>query len=128
MRQTGAVTATAPVHVQRPAQARAPAGTDRVPVRLAVAVASGLLLDVAFPPHDLWLLAPLAVGGLTLACRGARARTGALAGLAAGLALFVPMLVWTGTIAGVLAWLALALLEAAFFVPLGAALAVVGRL
>ncbi|MBK5307806.1 MAG: apolipoprotein N-acyltransferase [Frankiaceae bacterium] len=96
--------------------------------RLALAVLAGLLLDVAFPPHDLWWLAPIPVALLTGLCRGVSPRRGALLGLATGLGFFVPMLVWTGTIAGPLAWLALALLEAAFLAPLGAALALVTRL
>jgi apolipoprotein N-acyltransferase len=96
--------------------------------RLAAAVVAGLLLDIAFPPHDLWWLAPLPVALLTLLCRGVSARRGALLGLAAGLGFFVPLLVWTGTIAGSLAWFALASLEAAFLAPLGAALAVVTKL
>jgi apolipoprotein N-acyltransferase len=91
-------------------------------------VVAGLLLNVAFPPHDLWLLAPVAVALLTLACRGARPRVGAWVGFAAGLAFFVPLLVWTGAVAGPAAWLALAVLQACFFAPLGAALSIVTRL
>ncbi|MDT7572033.1 MAG: apolipoprotein N-acyltransferase [Actinomycetota bacterium] len=116
----------------------APAETTAVPplsvpssrwrLRLAAAALSGLLLDVAFPPHDVWWLAPVAVGLLTVACRGVSARRGALLGLVGGAAFFGPLLVWTGTIAGDLAWIALALLETAFVVLLGAALAVVTRL
>src|SRR4051794_18691510 len=100
----------------------------RFALRLIAAAVSGVVLDVAFPPHDVWWLAPLPVAVLTLVCRGVPSRRGALLGLVAGLGLFVPLLVWTGTIAGDLAWIALAVLEAAFFLPLGAALAVVGRL
>jgi apolipoprotein N-acyltransferase len=104
---------------------RAPAAmSTRLRGRLVLAVLAGLLLDVAFPPHDLWWVAPVPVAVLTLVCRGRSWRHGALLGLAAGLGFFVPLLVWTGTIAGALAWIALALLETAFFVPLGAALAV----
>jgi apolipoprotein N-acyltransferase len=97
-------------------------------LRFAAAVAAGLLLDVVFPPHDLWFLAPVPVAALALACRGATARVGALLGLATGLAFFVPLLVWSGSVAGPAAWLALAVLQALFFAPLGAALAVVARL
>jgi apolipoprotein N-acyltransferase len=101
--------------------------TVPVMLRLGGAVLAGLVLDVAFPPHDLWWLAPVAVGLLTALCRGQSADRGALLGLATGLGFFVPLLVWTGTIAGPAAWLALALLESAFLVPLGAALALVTR-
>jgi apolipoprotein N-acyltransferase len=108
--------------------AERPAAHSRLALRAAVAVVAGLLLDAAFPPHDLWLLAPVSVALLTLACRGTSPRGGALVGLAAGLAFFAPLLVWTGTVAGPAAWLALAVLQTLFFGLLGAALAVVTRL
>ncbi|HUR14325.1 MAG TPA: apolipoprotein N-acyltransferase [Mycobacteriales bacterium] len=97
-------------------------------LRPGLALGSGLLLDLAFPPHDLWWLAPLCVALLTATCRDQTARRGAALGLLHGLGLFLPLLVWTGTIAGAPAWLALALLEAAFLALLGAALALVTRL
>lgn len=97
-------------------------------LRAAVALGSGLLLDLAFPPHDLWWLAPVAVALLTLTCRGVSVRQGAQLGLLHGLGLFVPLLVWTGTIAGAPAWLALAVLEALFLGGLGAGLALVTQL
>jgi apolipoprotein N-acyltransferase len=128
MRETDSVTSTALTRrravAAHPAQSRARGAA----VRLLAAVAAGLVLDLTFPPHDLWWLAPLPIAAMTMLCRGATARTGALLGLATGLGFFVPLLVWTGTIAGPLAWLALALLEAAFLAPLGAALTVVTRL
>ena len=96
--------------------------------RLTAAVAAGLLLDLAFPPVGLWWLAPPAAGLLAVACRGGTARRGALLGGLAGLGLFLPLLHWTGAVAGAGAWLALAALEAAFLAALGAALAVVTRL
>jgi apolipoprotein N-acyltransferase len=102
-------------------------GPLRTP-RLAVAVTSGLLLDLAFPPHDLWWLAPVAVGLLTAVTRGQTLRRGALLGLAHGLGFFLPLLVWTGTVAGPASWIALSLMEAAFLALLGAALAAVTRL
>jgi apolipoprotein N-acyltransferase len=97
-------------------------------VRAAVATGSGLLLDLAFPPHDLWWLAPVGVALLTLACRGASVRYGVLLGFLHGLGLFVPLLVWSGAIAGAPAWLTLAVLEAAFLALLGGALTLVTRL
>ncbi|MGZ6825731.1 MAG: apolipoprotein N-acyltransferase, partial [Mycobacteriales bacterium] len=108
--------------MQRPGLRR-PAGA----ARLVVATGSGLLLDLAFPPHGLWWLAPVCVGLLTAAVRGQTARRGALLGLLHGLGLFVPLLVWTGAVAGPGAWLALALMESAFLALLGAALAVATR-
>ncbi|MGB8652325.1 MAG: apolipoprotein N-acyltransferase [Mycobacteriales bacterium] len=96
--------------------------------RMLGALASGLLLDLAFPPHDVWWLAPVAVGLLTLTIRGQSVLRGALLGLLHGLGLFVPLLVWSGAIAGAPAWLTLAVVEAAFLGLLGAGLAVVTRL
>ncbi|MDX6200020.1 MAG: apolipoprotein N-acyltransferase [Actinomycetota bacterium] len=128
MGETCAVTSIAAPAEAPVVRASAPRSPGGLLARSAGALASGLLLDIAFPPHELWWLAPLPVAVLTLLCRGGSGRRGALLGLVAGLGFFVPLLVWTGTIAGALAWLALALLEAAFFAPLGAALAVVTRL
>lgn len=96
--------------------------------RLVLALLSGLVLDLAFPPHGHWWLAPLSVALFTLAVRDQTATRGALLGGLHGAGLFVPMLVWSGAIAGTPAWLALAALETAFVVPLGAALAVVSPL
>lgn len=92
-----------------------------------MAVLAGVVLYLAFPPVDGWLFAPAGVALLTVAVRGQSARRGALLGLAAGLGEFVPLLHWSGAIAGPGAWLALAFLESLFFLPLGAALAIVSR-
>jgi apolipoprotein N-acyltransferase len=96
--------------------------------RVVAAALSGLLLDLAFPPHHLWWLAPLAVGLLTNLLRGRTLRQGALLGWVHGLAFFGVLLVWTGTIAGPLAVVALTLLESAFTALLGVALTAVLRL
>ncbi|GAB2675878.1 apolipoprotein N-acyltransferase [Thalassiella azotivora] len=105
-------------------RAAAPARWARVAGRLTAAVLAGLVLWAAFPPHDLWWAAPLAVGILTavVAGRGAAAAFGY--GLTAGLGLFVPLLSWTSNV-GADAWLALALLQAVF---LGAMATLVARL
>ncbi len=112
---------TAPTVPERPADEVRPARGLR---RLLLAAVAGLVLYAAFPPYGLWPLAPAGVALLGLACRGLPPRRAALAGLVGGLALFLPLVEWTGTLAGPAAWVALALLEAAFFAPLGAALAV----
>ena len=95
---------------------------------LVGAVLSGLLLDLAFPPHGMWWLAPVAVGLLTACLRGRSARQGALLGLLHGLAFFLPLLVWTGTIAGKPDWLLLSLAEACFLALLGGSVALATRL
>jgi apolipoprotein N-acyltransferase len=99
-----------------------------VKARLVAAALSGVLLDVAFPPHDLWWLAPVAVGLLTNTLRGRTLRQGALLGWVHGLMFFGVLLVWTGAIAGLLAWVALTLLESIFSAALGLALTAVLRL
>lgn len=97
------------------------------PARLALALVSGLLLYLAFPPVGAsWLAAP-AVGLLALSCLGARARLGAALGFVHGVALFLPLVEWAAANAGLLALIALVLLQAAFFALLGAALALVTR-
>jgi len=99
-----------------------------LPLRLAVAVLAGTLLFLAFPPVAAPWLAPVGVAVLTLVCRGVSVRRGALLGMTTGLALFLPLVEWTATIAGPPALVALALLEAAYLALLGAALPVVQRL
>ena len=89
--------------------------------RLAGAVVSGALLTLAFPPYDLWPLAPVGVAGLVLLTRGVRPRRGALIGLVHGLAVFLPLLSWL-TIIGPDAWIAVALLESTFLAATGALL------
>ncbi len=96
--------------------------------RPLLAAGAGALLTLAFPPYGLWWVAPLCVGALTLLVRGAGARRGALLGLAAGLGFFVPLLHWSGVYVGPVPWLVLAVVEAAYLAPLGAATALVQRL
>ncbi|HEX7536316.1 MAG TPA: apolipoprotein N-acyltransferase [Dermatophilaceae bacterium] len=87
--------------------------------RYPLAVASGLALWLAFPSHDLWLLAPIGVALLALATRGASAWQGALLGLVSGLACFLPLLSWSGVYVGALPWVALAVLESLYIAVLG---------
>jgi len=95
--------------------------------RCAGAVVSGALVALAFPPYDLWPLAPLGIAGLVLLTRGVRPRRGALIGLVHGLAVFLPLLSWL-TIIGPDAWIAVALLESAFLAATGALLPATQRL
>jgi apolipoprotein N-acyltransferase len=104
------------------------AGRRGLAVRLLAAAGSGVALQGAFPPYDLWFLAPLAVAGLTLVTRGVRARAGALLGLVFGLGFFVPHLQWSGVYVGPLPWFALATVEAAYVAAMGALLPAAWRL
>ncbi|PJE95143.1 apolipoprotein N-acyltransferase [Streptomyces carminius] len=95
--------------------------------RSALAAVTGAALAAAFPPYGLWPLAIAAVTALSLLTRGRTIRQGAWLGFAAGLPFFFVLLKWLHMI-GWDAVLGLALIEALFFVPLGAGLALTGRL
>ncbi|MGP4111745.1 apolipoprotein N-acyltransferase [Streptomyces sp. 4N509B] len=93
----------------------------------AVAVAAGLVLTLAFPPYGLWPLSIVAVVVLSLLTHGRTARQGAWLGFAMAMPFFVTLLRWLHVI-GWDAVVGLSLIEALFFVPLGAGLAVTSRL
>ncbi|WP_330295027.1 apolipoprotein N-acyltransferase [Streptomyces sp. NBC_00503] len=92
--------------------------------RPALAVASGLLLYLSFPPRPLWWLAPFALALLGFCLYGRRARAGFGLGLLHGLAFLLPLLVWTGEGVGPVPWLALVTLESVLigFTALGISL------
>ena len=98
-----------------------------MPVRLILALASGLSLWLAFPTYDLWWMAYVGVAGLALATVGVGPGRGALLGLVAGLAYFVPLLSWTGIFVGALPWLALAVLQTLYIVGIGLVLGFLQR-
>jgi len=87
--------------------------------RYPLAVASGLALWLAFPSHNLWIMAPIGVALLALATCRAPAWQGALLGFLSGLACFLPLLSWSGVYVGSLPWIALAVLESAYIGLLG---------
>jgi apolipoprotein N-acyltransferase len=102
----------------------------RLWVRLAAAVATGLLLAIAFPPYGLWWLAPFCVAASTLLAvtpDDATPRAALALGLATGLAFFLLQLRWLLVI-GADAWLLLSAMEAVFFALLFAGVRVVRRL
>lgn len=95
--------------------------------RTLLAAAAGLTMWLAFPPIDLTFLAPVGVALLTLVLRGQRPRTGAWLAFVAGAAFFVPVLEGISRI-GPDGWIILSLVQAAYFLPMGAGIAVVSRL
>lgn len=92
-------------------------------VRLVGAILSGILMWLAFPEHNLWWLAQIAVALLAAVTLDVGARRGLGLGVLAGWGFFVPVLSWSGVYVGKFPWGALATLEALYF---GAMCAVVG--
>jgi len=99
----------------------------RSAARPAAAVAAGLCLWLAFPAADLWWLAPVGVALLGAATLTAGGRRGALLGLLAGWAFFVPVLSWSGVYVGALPWFALATLEALYVAAMSAVVGYAGK-
>ncbi|MBL6276304.1 apolipoprotein N-acyltransferase [Micromonospora fiedleri] len=100
----------------------------RLPVALAMAVAAGLALLLAFPPYGWWPLAPVGVALLAAATHRRRLRAGAGLGFVTGVALFAPLLAWTNLHTGYLPWVLLSLLQAGYLALLGVATAWVSPL
>lgn len=101
----------------------------RVPyaVRALLAVVSGVLLWLAFPTHDLWWLAPVAVALLGAVTIDVGGRRGLVLGMLAGWAFFVPVLSWSGIYVGKVPWFALATLEALYLALMCAVVGFVGQ-
>jgi apolipoprotein N-acyltransferase len=95
--------------------------------RLAQAAVGGLALAAAFPPHDLWWLAPVAVVLHARAVRGLGWRATLLPTLALELGFFLPLLIWLRPV-GTDAWLVLALMQSVVALPLGPLVARAQRL
>jgi apolipoprotein N-acyltransferase len=100
----------------------------RIFARILAAGAAGVLLYLSGPPRTLWWLAPVAFAILGWLIHDRRARAGFGYALCFGLGYLVPLLAWTGEFVGLVAWLPLALLEAALVALSGAAIAVVSVL
>jgi apolipoprotein N-acyltransferase len=88
---------------------------------LVLAVTGGLLTRLAFPEPGWWGTAFLGVAFLYLALRRDSARWNALVGLVWGLTFFLLLITWADEAVGLVPWLALSTLEAAYFALLGAA-------
>ncbi|WP_245618166.1 apolipoprotein N-acyltransferase [Knoellia aerolata] len=95
--------------------------------RAVGAVVAGLLLWLAFPEHDLWWLAPVAVALLAAVTLDVGGRRGFALGMLAGWAFFVPVLSWSGVYVGKLPWFALATLQALYVALMCAVVGFVGR-
>ena len=101
--------------------------TLALPWRMLLAVISGVLLALAFPPVGASLLAPVAVAALVLATYRTTAVRGALLGAIQGAVSFAILLRWM-TVVGSDAWLLLVGLCAFWIAVVGAGQALVTRL
>lgn len=95
-------------------------------LRLLAAVASGVVLSLAFEPVAAPIVIPFAVAGFVLCCRGVPARRAWLPGLAFGLGFELVLLFWMRTV-GPDAWIGLSVWQSLFFAVLGLVGAVLQR-
>ena len=95
-------------------------------LRVPLALGSGLLATLAFPPAQLRFVAFAALIPFALSLREATAREGAVAGAAFGMA-FIGVLIGWISVVGWLAWGALVLLQLLFYAAFGALAAMLGR-
>lgn len=95
-------------------------------LRILVATGLGIVLALAFEPVALPIVIPFAVAGFVLCCRGLRARSAWLPGLAFGIGFQWTLLFWMRAV-GPDAWIGLASVEAAFLGVLGSLTAVLVR-
>lgn len=95
--------------------------------RLVAAAIAGVLLWLAFAPHDLWWTAPLSVAMFSGSVLRVRPRSGFLLGFVFGMAFFAPVLSWSGVYVGTFPWMALAVLQALYFAAMGTVIAVLQR-
>ena len=93
-------------------------------VAIGLAFAGGLALDAAFAPLAWWPIAVPATAAILIAVRGQTWRAGLAIGFAAGLGEFIPLLAWLHVVTP-LAWIALAIVMAAYLAVLGCGLAMV---
>ncbi|MFI6643923.1 apolipoprotein N-acyltransferase [Streptomyces sp. NPDC050504] len=101
--------------IQNPEGPAAPSRGRALPHRLvrpALAVLSGVLLYLSFPPRPLWWLVLPGFALLGGVLHGRRLRAGFGLGFIAGLGFLLPLLYWTGEEVGPVPWLALATAEA----------------
>ncbi|GAA4895602.1 apolipoprotein N-acyltransferase [Stackebrandtia albiflava] len=114
----------------RPRRLPAPSDGPRLPLPLAIVAAAlaGPVLLLAFPPYDLWWLAPIGVAMAGVAWHRRRIRAGLGLGMLTGLTFFFPLLSWTSTQVGEVPWIALSILEALYLALLGGAAAFTSRL
>ncbi|MCX8052788.1 MAG: apolipoprotein N-acyltransferase [Armatimonadetes bacterium] len=85
-----------------------------LPVKMSLAVASGMILAISMPKPGWWPAAWIGLVPLLIALRSTRAKDAAICGLAAGLVYYGAICFWL-TIFGYLPWFLVALKEALWF-------------
>jgi apolipoprotein N-acyltransferase len=95
-------------------------------IRVLAALASGVVLALAFEPVAVPIVIPFAVAAFVLCCRGLRVGRAWIPGLAFGLGFELVLLFWMRTV-GPDAWLGLSVWQSLFFAALGAVGAVLQR-
>ncbi len=135
--ETPGGTGGAPATGDEPGGPRPPRGAGRVRRtaralrrdwrRSCLAALSGALLTLAFPSYGYWQLSLVSVAALALLTRGRRPGQAAWTGFAFALPFFVWLLQWLHVV-GWDAVVGLSVIEACFFVPMGAGLALTSRL
>jgi apolipoprotein N-acyltransferase len=93
-------------------------------VAIGLAFVGGLAVDAAFAPLAWWPIAVPATAAILIAVKGQTWRAGLAIGFAAGLGEFIPLLAWLHVVTP-LAWVALAIVMAAYVAVLGCGLAMV---
>ncbi len=78
------------------------------------ALASGVVLSLAFEPVAIGYLMPLSLAVLALVTRGVRTRAGFAIGFCFGVGFYFPHVYWLSSSIGLAAWLALSTIEALF--------------
>jgi apolipoprotein N-acyltransferase len=109
-----------------PAAGTAPPAAGTL-LRIAAGAGAGYAQGLTAPPHEWWPCGVLGAALLIAAVRGARPRTGALAGAGYGAALFLPLLTWVSAVGTDAYWL-LSLAMVLWLALLGAGLSLVSRL
>lgn len=99
-------------------------------MRMAAAIAAGILLCTSFPPFGWWFLAFVAFALLAwVFTHDSTTPFGGFGyGLLCGLAFYVPLLPWISALVGPVPWLALSLMEAIFPAIFGLLAVIVRRL
>ncbi|WP_375400535.1 apolipoprotein N-acyltransferase [uncultured Amnibacterium sp.] len=97
-----------PLQVTRPPVRRPRRAVGPLVVALLLSIGSGVLLALAYPAANIWVLAFPGVAGLLLSLRGRSFWSGVLVGFAGGMAYYLALISWVSLFLGPVPLLALA--------------------